>query len=65
MKLYELPKGTKILEECSDGSAFLTFDHLDGMYSYCITEKGGVVHPGASSELEKTEGGYKFKRTTL
>lgn len=45
MKLYNLPKETKIYaDEISDGSAFIILHHLDGMYSYCTTERGGVIH---------------------
>lgn len=64
MKLYELPRndeeGTKIYEKCSDGSSFFRFHHIDGMYSYCKTEMGGILHINASTELEQHEDGYKF-----
>ena len=60
MKLYEIPKQSKIYEEVSDGSEYFVFDHLDGMYSYCVSEKGEVVHLGASTELVEHEDGYKI-----
>ncbi len=63
-KLYELPRndieGTKIYVEASDGSSFIRFHHTDGMYSYCTTEKGGIVHLGAATELVPHEDGWKF-----
>lgn len=61
MKLYEIPNKSKIFCEASDGSKYVTFDHIDGMYSYCETEKGAVVHLGASTELVEVEGGYRIE----
>jgi len=61
MKLYEIPRGSKIMCECSDGSEYIIFDHIDGMYSYCTTEKGEVCHLGASEELVKEKDFYKLK----
>ena len=61
MKAYDLPNGSKVLEECSDGSKYFIFNHPDGMYSHCTTEKGETVHLGLNEEMEKVEGGYKFK----
>jgi hypothetical protein len=63
--VYNLPRndeeGTKIYCEASDGSTFINFHHLDGTYSYCTTEKGGVAHLKATTLLEKVKGGYKIK----
>jgi len=56
MKLYEAPKGIRIVEKLSDDSEYLTFDHIDGMYSYCTTEKGGVIHLSASTPIEPYSG---------
>jgi hypothetical protein len=58
IRLYEIPEESKIFGECSDGSTFLTFKHLDGLYSYCITEKGGVINLSGGTPLKVTEGGY-------
>lgn len=59
-KLYEIPRGSKIKCEVSDGSKFVIFDHLDGMYSYCKTEQGGLVHLSASTPLRLLKSGvYK------
>lgn len=57
-KLYELPRDKNIKidkVECSDGSNYITFHHIDGMYSYCTTEKGGVVHLACWTELLKID----------
>ncbi len=58
--LNEIPEGSKIFCEVSDGSTYVIYDHRDGMYSYCPTEKGGVVHIGLMQPLEEVEGGYKL-----
>ena len=58
MKLYEISKGSKIKVD----EGIVTFDHIDGMYSYCTCDwvKEGeynVAHLSASTELEN-EGDY-------
>ena len=58
--LHEIPQKSKIYEEVSDGSTFLVYDHPDGMYSYCISEKGAVVHLSLRAELVPYKDGYKF-----
>ena len=58
MKLYEIPKGSRIKEPCSDNSDYIIFHHLDGMYSYCTTEKGGVIHLSANLPVKKIEDYY-------
>jgi hypothetical protein len=62
MKLYEVPKNTKVrlLEGfrapySPDPGMVVTFDHIDGMYSYCVTDAGEVVHPAAWTEVEIVE----------
>jgi hypothetical protein len=60
MYLYEIPQKSKIFCECSDGSKYIIFNHLDGMYSHCTTEKGGTVHLAGGCPLKETEGGYKI-----
>ncbi len=37
-KLYELPQKQAIEVHCGD--VVLSFDHLDGMYSYCTVKEG-------------------------
>ena len=60
MKLYEIPNKSKIYCEVSDGSSYIIFDHPDGMYSYCKSEKGNVIHLSISQELKKYKDGYKL-----
>ena len=48
MKLYEVPPRTWIK---IDGEKIF-FDHIDGMYSYCLDEGGNVVNINASAEVE-------------
>jgi hypothetical protein len=61
-KLYDIPKGSTIKlkkgQKCSDGSTYITFDHIDGMYSYCVTENGGIIHLAASTALKKVKDYY-------
>lgn len=62
MKLHELPKGTKfrLTEDCKappdiGGYAkemVMRLVNIDGMYSYCITEGGNIVHPVAWAKVE-------------
>lgn len=65
IRLYDLERdqGIKIFlpapAEISDGSKYIVFGHIDGMYSYCETEKGGVIHLNCSTPLKKVEGGYE------
>lgn len=62
-KLYELErdKGVKIFSDgIFDGSKYIVFGHIDGMYSYCTTEKGGVIHLSASTPLKSVKGGYRI-----
>ena len=62
IKLLDIKKGSKIFCETSDGSSYIIYDHPDGMYSYCRTEKGGVVHLGLEQPLEEVDGRYKLKQ---
>lgn len=60
-RLYEIARGSKIRVELNERGkarkAIITFDHIDGMYSYCTTDKEGVVHLGASTPLNKGKDG--------
>lgn len=48
MKLYEVPAITWI----KVAGERIFFDHLDGMYSYCLDEGGNHVHVAACEEVE-------------
>jgi len=63
MKLYEVPRNSKIrmLEKGAHipitslqikPYQILHFSRVDGMYSYCTTEDGKVVHPAAWTDVE-------------
>ena len=60
IKLRDIPQNSKIFCEASDGSKFVIFNHLDGSYSYCTTEKDGFAHLYQRIELKKVKGGYEF-----
>jgi hypothetical protein len=50
--LFEIPRESKIYEKTNDGSEYITFKHLDGLYSYCITQNGGVINLAGSLPLK-------------
>ncbi len=60
MTLHDIPHNSKIYEGVSDGSTFFTMHHPDGMYSYCVSERGGLCHLYAFQELVPFEDGFKF-----
>lgn len=62
VELHQIPRGSKIYCECSDGSTYVTFHHLDGMYSFCKTEKGAIVHLYRFQELTTHLDGYTFRK---
>jgi hypothetical protein len=51
--LHEIKRGSKIYAELTDGSTYLIFNNLDGMYSHCTTEKGNIIHLSAMTQLKK------------
>ena len=65
MKLYNVPNKTwvKVLEDAKvppvapkvKQETIIFFDHIDGMYSYCLTESEEVVHLAAWTEVEIIE----------
>jgi hypothetical protein len=59
-KLYDIPRESKIYCEVSDGTGHIIFYKIDGMYSYCETTSGQVVHLGATTELIPYKDGYKL-----
>lgn len=48
MKLYDVPKNTRIVLE---DDTELMFNHLDGMYSVCYTDSGSIVHLAAWTDV--------------
>lgn len=61
MKLRDIPRDSRINVEASDGSTFITFKHLDGMYSLCYTENGNPVHLAGFTPLKLvSEGVYEI-----
>lgn len=66
MKLYDVPRETyiRLLENASvppgspdiKSNTILFFDHVDGMYSFCIDcEKKQIIHLSAFTEVEIVE----------
>ena len=65
MKLYDIPRGSRIKAETSeDGKKlgdFIIFHRLDGMFSYCTVEGSGeVCHLHASTPLIERDGYYEI-----
>jgi hypothetical protein len=63
MKLYEIPKNSRIKAETTVGTKklgdFIVFHHLDGAYSYCTVEgTKHVCHLSSSQELKLSDEGY-------
>lgn len=48
VKLYNVPRNTWISID-RDAQTLTFFDHIDGMYSYCLTPKNEVCHIGANT----------------
>lgn len=52
MKLYQVPRNTKVVYTAADGTEYeLLFHHVDGMYSFC-TWHGEPFHLIADAEVE-------------
>lgn len=57
--LYQIKKGSSIKVTLADDTEDIaTFHHIDGMYSYCTTSKGGVFHLSTLTPLEWSKEGY-------
>ena len=57
MKLYEVKPRTWIKID----NEKIFFDHIDGMYSYCLDEGGNVVHINANAEVEVIDKDTAYK----
>lgn len=55
MKLYEVPRNTRIVLSGESGPIELHFDRIDGMYSRCTDDRGNVWHIAAWEEVEIKE----------
>ena len=61
MKLYDIPKGSKLNLIDDKGEPFTAiFEHLDGMYSYCSVDGIGVVHLAGGTPLRKVGDAYEI-----
>jgi len=71
MKLYELPRNSKLRVSAVDGNGAVemrdaTFHHPDGMYSYCTVdnpkpdEGRGVFHLSVSTPMKLVDGRYEI-----
>lgn len=63
MNLNEIKLPAKIFLgelRSSDRSTFITVDHLDGMYSYGVSENGNPTHLSRFTPLKKVKGGYEI-----
>ena len=62
MELYNVPRNSRIkvvgdikvppASPKVEGEEILNFRHVDGMYSYCTRDNGGVVHLAARTNVE-------------
>lgn len=60
-KLHKIPKNSILEISLGDGSKYVRFDHVDGLYSYCVSEMGNVIHLYAGTTLEKvSDGKYRI-----
>jgi len=63
MKLYDIPRGSRIKAETSNDKGkigdFILFHRLDGAFSFCTVEgTDEVCHLSASQELKLSDVGY-------
>ena len=60
VKLFEIAKrGILVRYADMPESDPFTFDHVDGMYSFCIDKHGNPIHPAAWTEVVLVEEGEK------
>jgi hypothetical protein len=66
MKLYEIPRDSKILIDIrhtvtgEEKQEMCTFHHIDGMYSLITTPDDVPVHLGASTEVNLVNDHYEI-----
>jgi len=53
MKMYELPRDTKVVLRDLDGNVIrLKFDYIDGAYAKCALSNGTPINIAAWTEVE-------------
>ena len=52
LKLFEVKRDTRVRVMDDECDLEVRFHHLDGMYSYCTTDDGEVVHLCAWTPVE-------------
>lgn len=52
MKLYDVPRNTRVRVLEGEERIEVLFDHIDGMYSYCKDKDGNIIHLAAWTEVE-------------
>jgi hypothetical protein len=55
LKLYDLPRNSYFTLAGDDSKEIFFFDHIDGLFSYCLTSTKQVVHFSATSEVNLLE----------
>lgn len=55
MKIYELARGDRFTVPALPDVPVLTFDHMDGIYSYAVSDDGQVVNIKGYVECVKVE----------
>lgn len=61
MKLYEIPKMSKLILDTNRGREEATFHKIDGAYSYITFDSdGGVGHLSANCEMKKVGEHYEI-----
>lgn len=53
IRVYDIPKDSKIFCIAADGSTYVVFHRIYGMHSYCTTEKGAIVYVSTRQPLAK------------
>ena len=52
MKLFNVPKNSRITLTDDPQKREFNFSHIDGMYSYCTNDEGEVFHISAEADVE-------------
>jgi len=55
MKIYELQRGDRFTVPALPDVPVLTFDHMDGFYSYAVSDDGQVVNIAGYAECVRVE----------